>query len=88
MNESIAPDDITAQRKKELDMRAQNATQRAQALSGLMLGEEIQVSPEQRITAVPNGWLYTFYHKAGVTSTFVPQPPPRPSKLEAPQIIL
>ncbi len=66
---------LEAKREAELKERQQIAQGRAQALAGLMLGEQIQADENMLITAVPNGWIYTITHKAGVSSTFVPGMP-------------
>ena len=65
-------DELTNKRDEEHKERTLNAQQVARSLSTLMLGEIIEISNEQTVMAVPNGWIFTSTHKAGITSTFVP----------------
>jgi hypothetical protein len=80
---------LEEQRKKELQDRQDQAFARARALSTLMLGEILDLGDQTQIMAVPGGWIFTQTHKAGITSTFVPQPPQTPQIVEKqPGIVL
>ena len=39
------------------------------------------------VLAVPNGWIFYEQHKAGITSTFVPAPPPTAHRTLAEKMI-
>ena len=75
-------DELTQQRQNNIQQRQQHATERAQALSNLMLGEILDLGPETSVMGVPNGWLFTQTHKAGITSTFVPAPQAPPPQIK------
>lgn len=69
---------LEAKRVQEQRDRQIDAQHVARALSNLMLGETLEISAEATVMAVPNGWLFTTTHEAGITSCFVPGmgPPP------------
>jgi len=69
-----------------LQHRKEAAMQRAQALSTLLLGEMLDLGPDITVMAVPNGWVFTQRHKAGITSTYVPMP--QQPQIEQQKIVL
>ena len=86
-----AEDQLATQKaefEKEYEQRKVQAQQCANALSTLMLGEVLNTSTEATVMAVHGGWIFTSTHKAGITSTFVPQPPRKPSTVQTPPAII
>jgi hypothetical protein len=87
LNDAVS--DLEEKRKAELAERQNQAYARARALSTLMLGEILDLGDHTQIMAVPGGWIFTQTHKAGITSTFVPQPPLQPHQVQPePAIVL
>jgi hypothetical protein len=82
-------DELEQKRNQEKHERQQAAQEVAQALSTLMLGETIAIGIEDSVMSVPGGWLFTQKHKAGISTTFVPQPPARPTNIkQQPSIVM
>lgn len=87
--DNTAKDELEARRKAEIEQRQQNAMARANAMSTLMLGERLDLGDQTVIMAVPGGWIFSTTHKAGITSTFVPQPVQKPNLVKTePAIVM
>ena len=67
--------------------RVNDANHCKHLLSTLMLGERLDTGPNSHVLAVPNGWIFYEQHKAGITSTFVPAPPPTAHRTLAEKMI-
>jgi hypothetical protein len=80
--------DLAAAQQEELAKRRAVAQAKAHALAGLMLGEELDLGEEQRVMAVPGGWIFWKTHKAGISGVYVPGMQTPKSKIETPDIIL
>jgi len=77
------------EKKEEQDnSRVTAARNIAHLLSDCHLGERLRIGDDEEVMAVPGGWIFYKTHKAGITSTFVPQPQGKPQKSTAPKIVL
>ena len=80
-------DEMEQKREEQLEERIVRAQARGNALSGLMLGERIDLGDGNEVMAVPNGWIFIFTHKAGVAACFAPSIPRGKVKTE-PSIVI